>query len=100
MAKYRIKIEPIDPAIEELTADERLGIECEGFVLITDHGDKAGEVVHNMSILDIAGSMAGDSALLHAACIARGMAEGEQFTGKLKAQGMLSRIFGANKEEE
>lgn len=38
MAKYRIKIEALDPE-EELRAEYRIGIECEGFTIIANRKD-------------------------------------------------------------
>jgi hypothetical protein len=84
MAKYRIKVEALDPA-EELRAEYRVGIECDRFYFaaITDadkDGDK-GQLValENVNKLDIAGSIFENDTLMEAALIADGLRRGEEY---------------------
>lgn len=84
MAKYRIKVEALDPA-EELRAEYRVGIECDRFYLaaITDadkDGDKAQRVaLERVSTMDLAHSILECDALMEAAFIAEGLQRGYEY---------------------
>lgn len=78
MAKYRIRVEALDPA-EELRAEYRMGIECEGFCIIGDVETGVKTAMHEMSVADLAECLASDADLFTAACMARGMVEGESY---------------------
>lgn len=49
------------------------GIECESFAMLTDHGDKVGETICNMSVMDLAGLICIGDNFEQAAVIARGI---------------------------
>ena len=91
MAKYRIKVEALDPA-EELWAEYRMGIECNGFCIIGDCDDGYDTSIHQMSVVQIADIMADDENLIAAACIARGMAEGRQYEESIKRRDAMSKL--------
>ena len=91
MAKYRIKIEALDPA-EELRAEYRIGIECEGFCIIADEEDGHDTSIHHMSTVDIAACMARDKNLMESACIAQGMFEARNVARKFDEEKVMSRI--------
>lgn len=91
MAKYRIKVEALDPA-EELWAEYRIGIECEGFTIIANRSDGHQTAIHDMNHADIAECMASDQELMEAACIARGMFEARNVARKFDEEKVMSRI--------
>ena len=91
MAKYRIKIEALDPA-EELRAEYRMGIECNAFCIIGDCGDGHDTSIHQMSVVQIAHIMSADENLIAAACIARGMAEGRQYEENIKRRDAMAKL--------
>lgn len=91
MAKYRIKIEALDPA-EELRAEYRMGIECEGFCIIADQEDGHDTSIHHMSTGDIAACMANDENLMEAACIARGMFEAKNVSRRFSETRVMSNL--------
>ena len=101
MAKYRIRIEALDPA-EELRAEYRMGIECDGFTIITDNGDKTGLTIHEMSRDDIATTIAHDEDLLYAAIVAKAIAEAKRMEREMKAGKVLeaftARIGGSDED--
>ncbi len=91
MAKYRIKVEALDPA-EELRAEYRMGIECNAFCIIGDCDDGHDTSIHQMSVVQIAGIMSADENLIAAACIARGMAEGHQYEENIKRRDAMAKL--------
>lgn len=91
MAKYRIRIEALDPA-EELRAEYRIGIECDGFCIIADEEDGHDTSIHHMSTVDIAVCMANDKSLMESACIAQGMFEARNVARKFDEEKVMQRI--------
>ena len=91
MAKYRIKVEALDPA-EELRAEYRMGIECDGFCIIGNCEDGHDTSIHQMSVSMLAGIIAADESLIAAACIARGMAEARQFEESIKRRDAMRKL--------
>lgn len=91
MAKYRIKIEALDPA-EELRAEYRMGIECEGFCIIADEEDGHDTSIHHMSTVDIARCMSREENMMEAVCIARGMFEARTVARKFDEEKVMQRI--------
>ena len=91
MAKYRIKVESLDPA-EELRAEYRIGIECEGFTIIANRSDGHQTAIHDMNHADIAECMASDQELMESACIAQGMFEARNVARKFDEEKVMSRI--------
>ena len=82
MAKYRIKIEALDPA-EELRAE---------FCIIADDEDGHDTSIHHMSIVDIARCMSRDENMMKAVCIARGMFEARTVARKFDEEKVMQRI--------
>lgn len=65
---YRIKMEPIsEKGQEKLSDDLRNGIECKGFTLIANLGDKTQVVIQGMSTHDLAEAFAGEAKFMAAA---------------------------------
>ena len=91
MAKYRIKVEALDPA-EELRAEYLMGIECDGFCIIGDCEDGHDTGIHEMSTVDLAECFSHDENLIAAACIAKGMAEARQFGENIKRRDAMSKL--------
>ena len=101
MAKYRIKIEALDPA-EELRAEYRIGIECDGFTIIGDQEGGSDYSIHMMSTVDIAVALVNNEELLSAAIIAKAMAEAKRMEREMKADKVLeafkARIGGSDED--
>lgn len=76
--KYRIKIETINGNDEELRAEYRMGLDCEGFTIIGDYEDGVGTSIHEMSTMDIARAIATSDELMQAAYIAIGLDNAKQ----------------------
>ena len=90
MAKYRIRIEALDPS-EELRAEYRIGIECDGFTIIGDREDGTNTSIHQMSTVDIAEAIANSEDLISAAIMAKAMAEAKRIRREMKS----SRVIDA-----
>ena len=103
MAKYRIKIEALDPA-EELRAEYRIGIECDRFVILSEieGGDSVEQALHDVNQLKIAEMIKASPEMMASAMIARAMHEAEEYMRKnelAKNTGnLLERIFGGEKD--
>ena len=105
--KYRIKIEPINGNNEELIAEWRMGIECEGFTIIADKGDGVDTSIHQMSIADVAHAIAAGDDTIHAAYIAIGIDKAKEArdrrrmkTAALKIDlGDIARRFGGGRND-
>lgn len=72
--KYRIKVELIgEPDKDGLKMLETVGegIECNGFVILVNKGERALTYIHNMSIKGIAESIVPDTDLMRAAILAQ-----------------------------
>lgn len=91
MAKYRIRVEALDPA-EELGAEYRMGIECEGFLIVADKEDSHDTAIHDMGTADIADCIANDADLMEAACIARGMFEAKNVARRFNETRVMSSL--------
>lgn len=105
--KYRIKIEPINGNNEELIAEWRMGIECEGFTIISDKGDDVDTSIHQMSIADVAHAIAAGDDTIQAAYIAVGIDKAKEArdrrrmkTAALKIDlGDIARRFGGGRND-
>lgn len=98
MAKYIIWVEAADPAMEELCAEYRMGIECEGFALLCDKGDDASVSIQNMSTVEIAEIMAREPEMLKAAIIAKAFDEADERWERLRREDAFKRIVNKFKE--
>lgn len=74
MAKYRIKVEALDgnEKIDQRYVD---GIECDGYVIIADAGDKFTTAIHHMNVEGISNAIMGDAKLLSAGILAKAKKE-------------------------
>lgn len=102
MAKYRIKVEALDPA-EELRAEYRMGIECDRFCIIADQEDGHKTAINEMSLIMLADIIADDDYLIAAACAARGMSEGRQMAEAVRRRERMRRIvkrLGAMEDDD
>lgn len=99
MAKYRIRIEALDPS-EELRAEYRIGIECDGFTIIGDLEDGSDYSIHMMSTVDIAEALANDEELLSAAIIAKAMADAKRMAREMKSEKALEALVSRIREED
>ena len=101
MSKYRIRIEALDPS-EELRAEYRMGIECDGFTILIDDGDQTGSAIHQMSREDIATAIADDEDLLSAAIVAKAMAEANRMEREMKSgrviDAFVARLGGRDED--
>lgn len=91
MAKYRIRVEALDPA-EELRAEYRMGIECEGFCIIGEHEKGHHTAIHNMDVVDIAQCMINEKELMECACIARGMFDAKEAARRFGEARIMSNL--------
>ena len=92
MTKYKIKIEALDPA-EELRAEYRMGIECEGFCIIADKENGYSTSIHHMSTTDIAEYMANDKHLMACVCLARGMFEAGEVERRFDRENRMAEML-------
>lgn len=97
MAKYRIKIEALDPA-EELRAEYRMGIECDGFTILTVEGqdDRMDTTVsiHEMSNYDVATALYRCSATVSAVFLAKAKIEADNYRRDHAARRLMERLTG------
>lgn len=100
MARYRIKVEALDPSAEELRAELRMGIECEGFVIMADQGDGGCTSIEHMSITKAAELMAGNAEMIKTACVARAIAEGRTYARELSVKGLLRDMLGGRDDDD
>lgn len=91
MEKYRIKVEALDPA-EELRAEYRMGIECDGFCIIAKYEKGHHTAIHDLDTVDIASCMANDENMMEAACIAKGMFEAKEAARRFNEQSVMSKL--------
>ena len=88
---YRIIVEPISEEAQDLPDDFKSVIECSGFTLLADFGDKTMRCIQNVSVLDIAQAIFKESVLMQAAHIAKAMREAAQ----MKQSDRFSDFIGA-----
>lgn len=73
---YRIKIEVIGEEKADGKLDETLrGVDCNGFVILCDKGDRCTSILHNVTNIDIAHALAGNGNLMAASMVAQAMRE-------------------------
>ena len=54
MANYRVYAEKLNPEAHELDDTYKAGIECDGFVIMTDNEDRVGVAIQKINIKTIA----------------------------------------------
>lgn len=74
MGKYLIRVESMD---HDEALDERYvkGIECDGFVMLMDCGEKCTTAIHRMNVDGISEGIKGDDKLMSAAILAKAKRE-------------------------
>jgi len=103
MAKYRIKVEALDPA-EELRAEYRIGIECDRFVILSEVEGRGSveQALHNVNRIKIAEMIVSCNEMMSAAMIARGMLEADEYQDKMEKEqsldNLIGRMFGGDKQ--
>ena len=79
---YRIKVEVIGQEDEKLKSDDTLrggGVDCSGFTILLDHGDRSEAYIHRVNRIDIASAIAGSGELMAASVLAQAMREGRKY---------------------
>ena len=89
MAKYRITIENLEGGNYE---NDNV-IECDGFVILADHGKSFGSVLHNVSRVDVATMIAEAPKVYSAAVMAQGIVESEKAYRESVLQSKLSQFM-------
>ncbi len=94
MAKFRIMVEPIDgSAFEDAEfADGVKCMECDGFAIIADQGDRAEVSVHRMSMQDLAIDFAHSPQLLAAAHVGKALKEAEEMQRHSAMDGLVDLL--------
>ena len=87
---YRIVVTPISEEAQDLPDDLRCGIECSGFTLLADLGDRTLCAVQHVSTIDLAQAMSKESNLMQAAHIAKAMREAVQMKQSDKVSDFIS----------
>lgn len=90
--KYRIKIETINGNNEELRAEYRMGIECEGFTIIGDNEEVTDVWIHKTSVMDIAEAILNSDELMQAAYIAIGLDNAKQSRDRRRMKSAALKI--------
>lgn len=103
MAKYRIRVEALDPA-EELRAEYRMGIECDGFTVLThedldENGVNTTVSIHHMSNYDIAEAMCHDVNTITAAFMAKAQIDADYFRQKYTMRKLMKKLNGIRDDE-
>ena len=78
---YRIKVEVIGEEKEDCKLDESLrgGVECSGFVILSNNEDHTSVAMHAVSNMDIATMIAPSGEMMAASLIAQAMREGKKY---------------------
>ena len=101
--KYRIKVELIgEPDKDGLKLLETVGegIECNGFVILGNNGERTLTLIHNMNIKGIAESIMPDKELMQAAILAQAYFNTEMVMKEHALQSMSELIAEVFKSKE
>lgn len=93
MAKYRIKIEPLDPAEADLRFEYRAGFDVDNFLIAAGVGDGVCACLQDLSIASAAALLCQDREMARTVCVAHGMLEAANHL-------YLSQLFETDDEEE
>lgn len=102
MSKYRIKVELAPGGNPEFAPDKELldGVDCEGFLLVTRGCERSRSIIHNLSILEMAQTLANlmcdlksGSEIQQALAIAEGLKKAREIDMAAKKDSMLRRIL-------
>ncbi len=98
---YRIKMEPIsEKGQEKLSDDLRNGIECKGFTLIANLGDKTQVVIQGMSTHDLAEAFAGEAKFMAVAHVGKAIQESREIEAKPFSPLEIFKAVLADKQKE
>lgn len=83
---YRIKVEVIGEEKEDCKLDESLrgGVECSGFVILSNNEDHTSVTMHAVSNMDIATMIAPSGEMMAASLIAQAMREGKKYLNEAR----------------
>lgn len=83
---YRIKVEVIGEEKEDCKLDESLrgGVECSGFVILSNNEDHASVAIHAVSNIDIATMIAPSDEMMAASLIAQAMRKGKKYLNEAR----------------
>lgn len=83
---YRIKVEVIGEEKEDCKLDESLrgGVECSGFVILSNNEDHTSVSMHAVSNMDIATMIAPSGEMMAASLIAQAMREGKKYLNEAR----------------
>lgn len=83
---YRIKVEVIGEEKEDCKLDESLrgGVECSGFVILSNNEDHTSVAMHAVSNMDIATMIAPSGEMMAASLIAQAMREGKKYLNETR----------------
>ncbi|MBE5774522.1 MAG: hypothetical protein E7337_11405 [Clostridiales bacterium] len=83
---YRIKVEVIGEEKEGCKLDESLrgGVECSGFVILSNNEDHTSVAMHAVSNMDIATMIAPSGEMMAASLIAQAMREGKKYLNEAR----------------
>lgn len=83
---YRIKVEVIGEEKEDCKLDESLrgGVECSGFVILSNNEDHTSVAMHAVSNMDIATMIAPSGEMMAASLIAQAMREGKKYLNEAR----------------
>lgn len=83
---YRVKVEVIGEEMDDCKVSEILrgGVECNGFVILSNNGDHTSAAIHAVSSIDIAHMIAPSGEMMAASLIAQAMREGKKYLNEAK----------------
>lgn len=83
---YRIKVEVIGEEAENCKLDESLrgGVECSGFVILSNNEDHSSVAIHAVSNIDIATMIAPSGEMMAASLIVQAMREGKKYLNEAR----------------
>lgn len=83
---YRIKVEVIGEEKEDCKLDESLrgGVECSGFVILSNNEDHSSVALHAVSNIDIATMIAPSGEMMAASLLAQAMREGKKYLNEAR----------------
>ena len=83
---YRIKVEVIGEEKEGCKLDDSLrgGVECSGFVILSNNEDHTSVAMHAVSNMDIATMIAPSGEMMAASLIAQAMREGKKYLNEAR----------------
>ena len=93
MGKYQIRIESMDHD-EVLDSEYVDGIECDGFVVMANKGDRCQVAIHQVNVDTISDMIAGSRKVLAASVLAKGKREAADMLRMDGMDDLLGRLLG------